>query len=412
MSRRKVAIVAACGAIAVAAIVGWRYLSQPAVQVPTVEARMGEFVDYVQIRGEVKATRSTVIAAPPGAGDLLILTLVPNGSTVKKGDLVAQFDTTTVQRTLEQRQTDLKSAEAEIQRSKAQFNLDREQKLTDRLNADYDVQRSKLDVSKQEILSEIDAAKAKLTLANSEQKLRETDQKVQYSEDAGKADNASRRQKRNKALYDVRLAETQIASMTLRAPVDGTVTVSPNFRNWGPGGAPEFKQGDRAWPGAGIAEIPDLRSIRVIGHVDEIDRGRLSPGQKAIIRIDAVPDKEFPAEIGQISAVAKPDFSSWPPVKNFDITLQMKDNDARMRPGMSASVRVIVARSPQVLLVPAEAIFQKDGQSVVYVLRGSGFQARKATIGQRGSGDVVILAGVKAGERVALKDPTKQEEAQ
>ncbi len=409
--KRIIVLVVACLALA-AVVVAWRYPSKNGLQVPTVEVKVGEFVDYVQIRGEIKATNSSLIVAPSGAGDLQIIKLAPNGSTVKKGDVVVQFDTTTLQRTLEQKQTDLKSAEAEIARSRAQYQLDREQRLTDRLNAHYDVQRSTLDVSKQEILSEIDAEKAKLTLANSRQKLSETEQKVKYSEDAGNADNASRRQKRNKALFDVRLAEKQIASMTLRAPVDGVITLSPNMRAWSGGGSPEFKQGDRAWPGASIAEIPDLRSVRVVGRVDEIDRGRLAPGQKASIRVDAVPDKEFASDIAQISAVAKPDFSSWPPVKNFDITLQMAETDARMRPGMSASARVVVDRMPNVMIVPAEAVFQRNGQSIVYVLQRRGFQARTVILGRRGSGNVIIASGVKPGERVALKDPTVQEKAE
>jgi RND family efflux transporter MFP subunit len=279
------------------------------------------------------------------------------------------------------------------------------------LNAEYNVERAQLDARKQEILSEIEAEKTRLVLADKQQKFAETQVTVASSEVAGRANTESVKLKRQKAVMDVNLAQRQLASLTLRAPVAGMIMLSPNYRANGgnsEGNAPEFKAGDRVWSGASIAEIPDLSSLRVILHVDEIDRGQIRLNQSALIRVDAVPDREFNAYVAEISALGKPDFSTWPPPRNFDVVLQIKDPDSRLRPGMSANVRIVLERIREATVVPSEAVFEKNGRTLVYVLRGSRFVERTVTIASRASGECRISSGLQAGERVALKDPNPE----
>lgn len=412
--RRRWAVVSVAGAVLLVGGFGAVRLVRSAPNVPTGEVTRGEFVEYLQLRGEVKAVRSVVLSAPSRAGDVQLVQLVKNGATVKKGDLVAQFDVANMQRTLDQRRSDLKQAEAEIERMKAQARLQEELDLTELAKARYDVERARLEASKQEILSEIEGEKNKLNLANAQQKLREAEEKLQSDGAAAAAEVESRKQRRDKALFDVRQAERNIAALTLRAPADGMVTLMPNFRAGSSfGNAPEWKQGDRAWPGAAIAELPDLSSVQVTARIDESDRGRLKPGQAATVRVDAVPDKELAGRVVEISPLAKPDFSSWPVTKNFDLVVSLEQGDARLRPGMSATARVAVERVPDAVQVPAEAVFQKGGRSVAYVLasRGLGtrFEERAVEVGRRSGGKVAVARGVQPGEKVALRDPRAEE---
>ena len=93
------------------------------------------------------------------------------------------------------------------------------------------------------------------------------------------------------------------------------VNLLPNFRSGGMfGGQQDFQEGDRAWPGAAIMELPDLSSVHLEARLDETDRGRLQPQQDATVRIEALPGKEFKARLDSISVLARVDFSSgWPP---------------------------------------------------------------------------------------------------
>jgi RND family efflux transporter MFP subunit len=381
--------------------------------VPTAEVKRGEFVDTIQIRGDVQALHSIQLNAPSIAGDLQIVKLVPTGTMVKKGDVVVQFDPAALQRTLAQQRSVLKSSEADIEHSRAEAKLSHEQQSTDLLQAGYDVDRAKLDSSKQEILSEIDGAETKLKLSDSQQKLKELQQKDVSTQQSASAEIESKKQKREKSAFDVKLTERQIELLTLRAPTDGMVTIMPNFRarNWTNGNStPDFKEGDRAWPGAVVAELPDLSNVRMSARVDESDRGRLRSAQSAAVRIDAISDKEFQAQVSDISPLAKVDYTSWPFTKNFDIAIQILEKDARIRPGMSASGRIAVEKIPDGILVPAEAVFEKNGRSVAYVLNGSRFEERAVQVTRRGKSQLLIGSGVRPGEKVALKDPTQEKQ--
>jgi HlyD family secretion protein len=142
--------------------------------------------------------------------------------------------------------------------------------------------------------------------------------------------------------------------------------------------------------------------------VDEADRGRLGPGQTSTVRIDAIADKEFQAKVAEISPLAKIDYSSWPFVKDFDIAIQIMDVDPRIRPGMSASGRIAVDRIADGIIVPPEAVFEKNGGSVAYVLHGSQFEERPVQVARRSKAELLIGSGLRAGEQVALKDPTQE----
>jgi len=408
--RRPWVFIVAGAAILIVAAFGAARVVRSAPSVPTAEVKIGEFVDRVQVRGEVKALRSVALTAPSGTGDLQIVKLVKNGTQVKPGDLVAQFDTTQLQRQLEQRQTDLKTAEAEIERTRAQHRLTAEQLKTDLEKARYDVDRAKLELGKAEILSKIDGEKARIALGNAERILAEVQERMAANDNAAAAELESRKQKREKSLFDVRQAQANIARMTLTASAAGLITLMPNFRAGMFGNWPEFKEGDRAWPGASIAELPDLSTVRATGRIEEADRGRMKTGQDAVVRADAVPDKEMTGKIVDISPVAKVDLSGWPPKKNFDFAIQIDQLDARVRPGMSATARIAVERLPNSILIPVEALFNKRGRNVVYVLRGSKFEEREVAVLRRGGGQLVIAKNLSAGERVATVDPALAQE--
>lgn len=407
------------GGIAAAVIVissvtwGVVRLAHQAPILPTAEVKRGEFVDHLQVRGEVKPLVSKQVNAPTMAGgDVQIIKLVKNGQQVKAGDLIVQFDASNLQITLNEDLSTLKQAEDQVTQTRAQGRLTEEQDKTDLQKATYDVERAKLEVSKQEIVSEIQGEEAQAALADAEQLLRQAEQKLKSDKQSDQANVQDQLGKRDKAQFEVNKVEMQIASLTIKAPTSGMVTLMQNRRAGGffTNNAPEFKEGDKVWPGAPIAELPDLSTLRIAAHIDEIDRGRLQAGQVATVRVDAVPDKDFPSRVTDISTLASMDFSNgWPPKKNFDLTLQLEQIDPRMRPGMSATVRVAVENIPNSILIPVKAAFSKEGRTVAYVLHGDKFEERTIEVSRRSAEDAVVTKGLDVGERVALQDPTVKE---
>jgi len=380
-------------------------LASSAANLPTTEVKRKEFVDYVEIKGEVKAIRSAVIAAPYGAGDLQILRLVANATKVKKGDFLVEFDATTVKQKLAEDKSAVTSAEAEIQQSRAASRLKEEQDLTDVMTAKYDTEKARMDASKQEILSAIEGEQAKLKLADAEQKVKETDAKLKADRAAAGSDLSSKKQKRDQAAFQVAQDERSLESLTLLAPLDGVVALQ---NHWQPQGGPTpFKPGDRAWPGAAIAELPDSSALKLVARVEEAERGQLKLRQSATVLLDALPDRTFDGHVDTISPTASMDFTAgWPIPRNFAVELSLMGNDPRLAPGMGATIRIAVDRVPDGIVIPTSALFRKAGRTVAYVRRGSKFEETLVEVTRQSGEEALIAKGLHPGERLALKDPT------
>jgi len=380
-----------------------------APNVTTAEVTRGDFVDYIQIRGDIRPAKSIVLAAPLQAGgEMQIVKLVANGAVVKKGDIVVEFDATSLQQRLQERRSELKTAEGEIEQTAAQAKITAEQQATNLMKAKYDVDRAKLDLGKRDLVSRIEFEGAKLSLADAEQRLKEVEAKALSVKAGADAEMLGKKRKRDKAQGDVDRTLASIEALRLRTPADGTVNILQNPRsgNMFGGGGVEFREGDRAWAGASILELPDLSSIHLEARLDESDRGRLKVGQTASVKIEAVPGKDLAARVDLISVLARVDFSSgWPPVRNFDLGLVLDDRDPRIRPGMTATARIAADRLPNVTLIPSETIFQKDGRPVVYVVKGSKFEEVSIEITRRGREQAAVSAGVQPGDRLAIRRP-------
>ena len=275
------------------------------------------------------------------------------------------------------------------------------------VKARYDVDRARLDLGKKDIVSPVEYEEAKLALADAEQKLKEVEAKNASNRAGSDAEILGKKRKRDKAKYDVDRTAESLAALTLRAPEDGTVNILDNPRSGGPfSNGVEFREGDRIWAGAAVLELPDLSTIHLEARLDESDRGRLRVGQTATVKIEAVPGKDFTARVDLISVLARVDFSSgWPPVRNFDLGLVLKDHDARIRPGMTATARIAADSLPNMTLVPAETIFQHNGRPVVYRLRGSKFDEQPIEIVRRGREQAAVSAGVAPGDKLATHRP-------
>jgi RND family efflux transporter MFP subunit len=383
--------------------------SSAAPSLPTAVVTKGEYIDVVEIRGEVRPRKSVVVTAPMQAGDLQILKLAPNGSTVKAGDVVLQFDGSTLKQTIQETQSQLRQAMQELDQAKAEAKITNGQDSSALLHSRYDVDRAKLEpgLAGEDIVSKSDSEKAKLALADAEQRLRESEVKETANTSASTSAFAAQESKIAKVRVDLERAEKALAALEVRAPADGVVSILPNYRASSPMGSPqEFRSGDRAWAGAQVLELPDLTSVHLSARLEESDRGRLQTGQHATVRVDAIPDRDYQADVTDLSVLARVDFSSgWPPMKNFDLTLTFRDADNKLRPGMSAMARIAAGRLPDMLLVPSQAVFLVDGRAIVYRLDKRSFVATPVEVVKRSKEQAAVKGPLRDGDRIATVRP-------
>src|SRR6516162_3079273 len=388
-------------------VTAYRYTGTTEVEVPVARVRRGEFIISVRTRGDIKSARSVVLKAPQVPG-LRIIHLADAGRPVKKGDVVVEFDGSQQEQNVITRNTNVRAADGDIVQTKATQKIEDEADSMSKMSSEYDLERAKLDASKAEVLSAIEGEKNRIQVGVSEGSLQTVKASINAHQVGHEADLNRLGQRKDKLVRDLNTATGYLKMMQLRAPIDGIVNVLPNFRSQGSFGqaTPPFKEGDNAWTGAEIAEIPDLSQMYVDLKLDEVDRGKLKLGQQVRLRVDAIPDKEFTATLDWISPIAALVFKGGSTAeKTFPARATISKLDDRLRPGMSASTEIIIEREANTLLIPSRASFAKDGKPAVFVQKGKDFTARNIEVGKQNDEDVVVTGGLQEGDVVTLENP-------
>lgn len=380
----------------------------PEEVIATAPVRKGDLEIFMKTRGDVKAARSVTLYAPFSVTDVKLVSITKSGTLVKAGEVVAVIDATQEKDKVKEQESNVVQADKETDKVKAQHRAVNEQDRLDQAQAHYDVEGAKLETRKQEVVSEIDGLKAMLALHTTERHLEElvNDQGARVDSQAADLNVVGR--KRKKAEKDKNFAQANIDLLTMKAPLEGMLVVMPNFRSQnGFGQSPDFKAGDQAWPGATLAEIPDLKSLFVELTVEETQRGKIAVGQDASIKIDAIPDHVFKGKIKEISTTAVMVFDGWPPKKNFKARIDMAEDDPRLRPNMSANADLVTEKLIGVILIPSRAVFERNGRTIAWVKRGKRYEERDVTIGKKSLGQSQVLSGLEVGDVVALDQPAK-----
>ncbi len=404
-------------AIAVVLLMGWgiafslRQFRPAAKTVPTTRVQKGTLELDINTVGELHTPHSSMVVAPSVSGTLQIVRLLKTGAAVKKGDVVVEFDPSEQEFNLEQSRSQLAEADQEITKAKADAEVKSAEDKVALLKAKFDVRRAELEVSRNELVSEIDARKNLLNLEEAKRKLAQLEQDVTSRAASNTASVALLEEKRRTALLGMQQAQHNIESMQVKSPIDGLVSIKENMDAGGgmmfPGmQLPEYREGDLVYPGRFMAEVMDVSQMEAVAKIFENDRSNVSVGQTAEIRMDAQPDAVFPAKVKTIAGMAsRRDFGS-DTVRRFDVTFDLLSHAAEMRPGTSAQVLVRGTQIKDQLYVPNQCVFDKDGKLVVYVKHGDNFEATEAKIKFR-TENRVALENLPEGTEVALVNPEK-----
>jgi HlyD family secretion protein len=399
--------------LVLAGLAGWEVFrlrkADAATSLPMAPVRKGDFSVIVRCRGELKALRSVQIVAPVNVPDLRIVWAAPPSTKVKSGEVVIKFDPSSAKQQLQEKEATLRQGQATLDQAVAQARITTEQDKLDSANAVYQVEKAKLEVSKQEIVSALQGEESKIDLALAEKDLKVKEAAANLHAASDKSKIASLTRVRDQAQFDVDLTKKRLALMEIKSPLDGLIIYMPNY-SAGWMNAKPFKVGDSVWPGAAVAEIPDLNTLEMEGKIEEIDRGRILVGNDARVRIDSLPELTLQAKLSLVSPLTEQTFE-WPPTSSFRGYSRIEKPDPRLRPGMNGSMDVEISRIPAATSVPAKALFTRNGKPVVYVSVKGGYQPKEVEILARNP-DEIAVRGVDAGNTVALVDPEKKDRKQ
>jgi HlyD family secretion protein len=196
-------------------------------------------------------------------------------------------------------------------------------------------------------------------------------------------------------------AQQQLARCEVRADVPGIVVYRDVFF-----GSEQRKPqvGDQVWANQPLLILPDISKMVVESKVRETDVHKVEKNQKVAVRVEAYPDLKLTGKVTLIGTLAQEERER-PRSKFFGVTVEVNERNDRLRPGMTARIEIEVGEPRKALYVPLEAVFEKEGRSICYVVTRRGVEPREVVLGPSNRDFVVVEEGLRRGERVALRDP-------
>jgi HlyD family secretion protein len=373
-----------------------------------VRATRGDLVSGVDVTGTLAAT-VTVSLGPPqveNVWDFKISMLAPEGTDVRTGRPVLAFDSSELQRRLEEFSATSEQAKKQIEKKRSDLAIVREdEKLT---LADAQARMRKLALkldAPPDLIGNKERRQAELDYKLAEREVRATQSRIADLERAAAAEIRFLESKQQQAANIVMNAQKGIASMTVLAPRDGTVVYVTNWRG------EKKKVGDTCWRMERVIEIPDTSRMMARGEVDEVDAGRVAVGQRVSLRLDAHPDEELHGTIIIAGRTVQQRQGTKNPVKALRVDVALDKTDpASMRPGMRFQGTVELARVRNAILIPRNAVFlSDDGRPIVYRRGALAVEKVPLRLGKENDKLVEVLSGLAPDDRVLLNKSSEDE---
>jgi membrane fusion protein (multidrug efflux system) len=191
--------------------------------------------------------------------------------------------------------------------------------------------------------------------------------------------------------YDMEALKASFALMRLnyeytkiRAPIAGVITNRV------------IKPGTHVEAGAALFSITETSRLVAYLHIPQVELGRISTGDEAVVQVDAMPGYEFRARLARISPTIDTRNGT------FRATVYIDNDDALLAPGMFSRFTVNFEEHEGALVVPSRAVVREDNESVLYVVNDGAAERRRVTTGIESDGMTQILQGLDASERVVV----------
>jgi len=365
--------------------------------------KSGEFKVLVTTTGELRARKFVQVTGPAGAQSVQVYqtkisSIVPEGTVVKEGDVIAELDRQPVAAKVADVTLSLQKAQADFTTAQLDSALNLAQAREDVRTAEFALEEKKLarEQAKYEAptikrQAEIDLEKAQRALEQSKRNLStKTKQAVAKMSSVGA--DLGRQQNNLKNLETVR------DQFSVRAPAPGMVIYVREWNGKKKGVGSQWQPWDPS-----VATLPDLTQMESETYVNEVDVRKLALGQKVQISLDADPTKKLAGTVTRIANVGeqRPNQDS----KVFEVKIEIATPDTTLRPGMTTANAIEVASVPRVLSVPLEAVVNDGGFSYVYKKDGRSVVRQMVETGAMNDNEIVVRRGVAAGDRVLLTPP-------
>lgn len=336
-----VVVVPVLAAVIVFVLLGPRTQREQTTKAPA--SRFASTPLTLRLNGKTEAVRSRAILAPLVAGQqvgtLTIVRLIPSGTRVKQGDLLVEFDREAQLRDAIDKQAQADDENSKVLEAQAAEDAARAKDETDIQTAQSALSKAELEMQKVELLSRIDAEKAREDLDEARATFTQLKETFDLKRKAAEASIRILEMQRDRTRETMLHAQNNAAQMQIHAPLDGIVVFNTI---WKQGNMGEVEEGDQVRPGVPFMEVVDPSAMQVHVQVNQEDLMALKVGQTARVHLDAYPDLQFSGRLESVDPIGKRgDFSA--KLRTFSAIFSIEGADARLMPDLSAAVDIETA---------------------------------------------------------------------
>ena len=365
--------------------------------------KRGAFVVTVATSGELQAKEAVNILGPTDAQQIQVYqmrisSIVPEGTVVDSGAVVAELDRSQIAAKLEEVSLALQKAEAVHEQAMLDSTLTLSQARDEIQNLDLALEEQRLAKEQAQYepptvqrQTEIELEKAQRAL---DQARLDYTTKVDQARAKMREVGADLERQRNL----LAIVQGVMNRFTVRAPSAGMVIYEKEWNGRKRTTGSQISSWD-----ATVATLPDLTQMESLTYVNEVDIRKVAVGQPVSITLDSDPNKRLGGKVTSVANVGEQRPNS--DAKVFEVKIEITQQDTTLRPGMTTGNAIETGRYDDVLFVPIEALGSENGVPFVFRETSNGVRKEEVVTGPMNDNHVIIERGLEEGDAVLLVPP-------
>ncbi|WP_054698025.1 efflux RND transporter periplasmic adaptor subunit [Syntrophomonas palmitatica] len=398
-NRKKLLLIAGV-IVLIGAIIGlnvFRSNQKAGIQVKTAAVSQKKMVETVLASGKVYAPEREVIYSQ--VSGWVKASRVKLGQTVKTGQVLLELEIPEAEHKLMQAQASFNESEAAYAKAMAggkSLDLIEAESVFLKAEDDYNLNREKYQRNK--ALFEAGAiSKEQWETSQAEFHLKEIEyQRTRALLEAARSSSQNKIAALQAAVESnreaLRVAQVQAEQKQLKSPLNGKIM------------ALVVQRGDKVNPYDALVTVGDTSKLNIKADIAEADANKVKPGQKVIVNASAVPGQKYHGRITELGLEALIRQKAQGESSSIPVIVTLPRN-TELRPGYNVELTITTRVNSHAVVIPFEALVEKQGKSWAYVIRNGKAYQQKIETGMSDYSRIEVISGLKKGDKVVLNPP-------
>jgi len=366
-----------------------------------VTVSQGDFEVLVTVTGELLAKNFVEVRGPDmrsgvfRLNDIRIQDLVPEGTQVKEGEIVAELDRNAARTAILDMEERIAQSKNRVETTQLDTTVQLKGLRDNLLNLALAVEEARIALEESKFEPPATIRKAEINLDKIQRQLEQTKAQYTLREQQYKVNMRDTEIRLEREIRQYEQMLEIFAGFTIRAPQAGMVIYRRERNNQKRRTGSSINPFDNV-----VATLPDLSVMLSRTYVNEIDISKVKVNQKVRVGVDAFPDKRYTGEVVQVADIGEQLANT--DAKVFEVTIEVNESDPIMRPSMTTSNAIVINTLTDVTFVSIDAIYTQD--SIPYVYK-TNHTKQVVVLGETNENEVIVEQGLSPGDKVYVSTP-------